>query len=143
MSEICCGIVSSGHIAGTFASDIKHVDSARVDAVASRDGESAKRFADAHGIPKAYEGYIAIPHFWRAPECSLNVLHETVDTFVDDRSGSGFEFQISAVSDDILRGRKESAVVTHAAGIPNNSLLASNLVGDVAGTDQSIQTEQS
>jgi len=63
------------------------------------------------------DGYISIPNFWRANECHLFVLDERVDTFVDDRSGSGFEFQIAAVSDDILQGRKESAVVTHAASL--------------------------
>ena len=63
------------------------------------------------------EGYIAIPHFWRAPECSLFVLHDLVDAYVDDRAGSGFEYQITAVSDDILQGRKQSAVVTHAASL--------------------------
>ena len=61
------------------------------------------------------EGYIAIPDFWRASECSLYVREDRVDTFVDDRSGSGFEYEIRAVSDDILAGRKESTVVTHAA----------------------------
>ena len=63
------------------------------------------------------EGYIAIPDFWRARECSLYVLHDVVDTFADDRRGSGFEFQIAAVSKDILQGRKESPVVTHAASL--------------------------
>lgn len=63
------------------------------------------------------EGYIAIPHFWRAAECRLYVLHDEVDAFVDDRRGSGFEFQICAASDDILQGRKESPVVTHAASL--------------------------
>ncbi len=63
------------------------------------------------------KGYIEIPHFWRASECTLYVLHDAVDAFVDDRRGSGFEFQIAAASDDILRGRKESAVVNHAASL--------------------------
>lgn len=63
------------------------------------------------------DGYISIPNFWRASECHLFVLVERVDTYIDDRSGSGFEFQITAVSDDILQGRKESAVVTHAASL--------------------------
>ncbi len=63
------------------------------------------------------KGYIEIPHFWRAPECTLYVLHDAVDAFVDDRRGSGFEFQIAAASDDIPQGRKESAVVTHAASL--------------------------
>ena len=62
-------------------------------------------------------GYIAIPHFWRAPECNLYVLHDVVDAYVDNRRGSGFEFQIAGVSDDILQGRKESAVVPQAASL--------------------------
>jgi len=44
-------------------------------------------------------------------------MHERIDSFTDNRRGSGFEFQIEAVSNDILRGRKESAVVTHAASL--------------------------
>ena len=61
------------------------------------------------------EGYIELPDFFRASECSLYGLEDRVDRFVDDRRGSGFEFEISAASDDILRGRRESTVVTHAA----------------------------
>ena len=63
------------------------------------------------------EGYIAIPHGWSARECQLFVMHDQVDEFVDGRRGSGFEFQIASVSDDIMQGRKESAVVTHAASL--------------------------
>ena len=63
------------------------------------------------------EGYIAIPDCWRATECHLYVLDERIDTFVDDRAGSGFEFQISSVSKDIIAGRKESRVVPHSASL--------------------------
>ncbi len=63
------------------------------------------------------EGYIEIPHGWSARECNLYAMHEQIDSFTDNRRGSGFEFQIEAVSSDILRGRKESAVVTHAASL--------------------------
>ena len=63
------------------------------------------------------EGYIEIPHFWRAPECRLLALHDVVDRFVDHRDGSGFEYQIAAASDDIRLGRKESGVVSHAASL--------------------------
>lgn len=62
-------------------------------------------------------GYIEIPHFWSARECHRVVLHEVVDSYYDKRRGSGLEFQIEAVSDDILRGRGESAIVTHAASL--------------------------
>ena len=63
------------------------------------------------------EGYIAIPHGWSARECHLYAMHERIDSFTDNRRGSGFEFQIEAVSNDILQGRKESAVVTHTASL--------------------------
>ena len=63
------------------------------------------------------EGYIAMPHGWSARECQLFVMHDQVDEFVDGRRGSGFEFQIASVSDDIMQGRKESAIVTHAASL--------------------------
>jgi predicted dehydrogenase len=63
------------------------------------------------------EGYIEIPHFWAARECRLVVMHDIVDTFADDRQGSGFEFQIEAASADILAGRTQSEVVPHAASL--------------------------
>ncbi len=59
------------------------------------------------------EGYIAIPDFWRAKQCFLYQRDERVDTFFDERQGSGLEFQIEAVSNDLLNARKESEVVTH------------------------------
>ena len=60
------------------------------------------------------EGYIAIPDFWRADSCHLYELDERKDSFQDDRQGTGFEFEIDAVSADILAGRLESATVTAA-----------------------------
>jgi predicted dehydrogenase len=63
------------------------------------------------------EGYIEIPYFWSGRECRLVVMHDVVDSFCDNRLGSGFEFQIEAVSDDILEGRDESVVVTHTASL--------------------------
>lgn len=58
------------------------------------------------------EGYIAIPDFWRADRCSLYQLDECIDSFSDGRKGLGFEYEISAVSADILAGKKQSDVVT-------------------------------
>ena len=57
------------------------------------------------------QGYIAIPDSFRASECALYQRDERIDYFSDDRVGSGFEYQIQAVSDDILNGRKESAIM--------------------------------
>lgn len=58
------------------------------------------------------EGYIAIPDFWRSNQCSLYKLDEQVDHFVDDRVGSGFEFEIQYASEKILDGASESDVVS-------------------------------
>ncbi|MBT8095701.1 MAG: hypothetical protein KJO19_01600, partial [Woeseia sp.] len=59
----------------------------------------------------------AIPNGWSARECHLFGLDEKVDSFTDNRRGSGFEFQITAVSDDILSGRRQSGIVPHAASL--------------------------
>ncbi|HMN47226.1 MAG TPA: Gfo/Idh/MocA family oxidoreductase [Povalibacter sp.] len=58
------------------------------------------------------EGYIAIPDFWRAHECMLYRLDERIDHFDDARSTLGFDHEAQAVSDDILAGRRESAIVS-------------------------------
>lgn len=57
------------------------------------------------------QGYIAIPDFWRAEQCSLYSLDERIDHFEEPRDTFGFNYQIEEVSADILAGRKESAVV--------------------------------
>jgi hypothetical protein len=44
-------------------------------------------------------------------------MHDQVDEFVHERRGSGFEFQIESVSNDILQGYKQSKVVTHATSL--------------------------
>lgn len=62
-------------------------------------------------------GYIEIPNGWSARECHLFELDEKVDSFADDRRGSGFEFQITAVSDDVLSGRRQSGIVPHTASL--------------------------
>ncbi|AQQ66331.1 oxidoreductase [Microbulbifer agarilyticus] len=63
------------------------------------------------------EGYIAIPDFWRADECSLFKLDERVDHFKDDRPGLGFEFEIIAASADILARKAQSDIVSHEASL--------------------------
>ncbi|MCV9388771.1 Gfo/Idh/MocA family protein [Reichenbachiella ulvae] len=59
------------------------------------------------------KGYISIPDFWRAKECSLYEVEERVDHFVDDRGGFGFNFETEQVCEDLLAGRKESAIMPH------------------------------
>jgi predicted dehydrogenase len=58
------------------------------------------------------EGYIAIPNFWSAREAFLYRQDQIVESFNDERRGSGFEFQITSASNAILNGQKQSEVVT-------------------------------
>ena len=54
------------------------------------------------------QGYIEIPDFFRAFECSLFQIDERIDHFRDDRKTFGFEHEIAEVSADILEGRRMS-----------------------------------
>ena len=59
------------------------------------------------------KGTIRIPDFWSAKECFLYDGNSLVEHFADAREGSGFEFEISHASDKILKGEKESSIVSH------------------------------
>ena len=63
------------------------------------------------------KGYVAIPDFWRAEECQLWVLDEMVDRFRERRKTGGFDYQIDAVNDDLLKGRTQSEIVPLAASL--------------------------
>ena len=69
------GILATGHIAARFAEDLRLVPGAELVAVGSRTAETAARFADRHGVPRAYGSwaelaadadvdviYVATPH---------------------------------------------------------------------------------
>ena len=70
------------------------------------------------------EGTIQIPDFFRAQSCSLFHGDEHVDHFEDDRTSLGFEYEVTAVSDDILQGRQQSDVVPWAASLAIQDHLA-------------------
>ncbi|MEV2239025.1 Gfo/Idh/MocA family oxidoreductase [Micromonospora sp. NPDC049891] len=69
------GILATGHIAARFAEDLRLVPGAELVAVGSRTAETAERFAERHGAPRAYGSwselatdadvdviYVATPH---------------------------------------------------------------------------------
>ena len=58
--KIRWGILSTGHISGRFAETLKLLPEAEISAVASRNLETAKKFAEKHGIRKAYGSYSAL-----------------------------------------------------------------------------------
>lgn len=57
------------------------------------------------------EGYIAIPNFWRANECSLYHLDIRIDHFDDGRKSLGLNYEIIAANEDILAGRQQSSIM--------------------------------
>lgn len=61
MSEkIRWGILSTGHISGKFADALRILPEAEISAVASRNLDTATKFAGEHGIRKAYGSYSAL-----------------------------------------------------------------------------------
>jgi len=59
-------------------------------------------------------GYIEIPEFWKARTATLyNSEHEIVETFNDNRTTWGYNFEIQEATDAILTGAKESRMVPH------------------------------
>lgn len=71
------------------------------------------------------KGYIAIPDFWRASQCSLFVLDEEIECFKDHRSSLGFNYEIATVADEILAGKFTSEFVTPQASITFQKHIAS------------------
>lgn len=63
------------------------------------------------------KGVIRIPNAWSAKECHLYSGDQNIESFDDGRLGSGFEFQIESVSNDVRLGRRQSSIVPHAASL--------------------------
>lgn len=57
------------------------------------------------------KGHIVIPNFWCARECHLYRADEKVDSFVDNRRSHGYDYETTAVGNDLLAGRRESQTV--------------------------------
>jgi len=57
------------------------------------------------------EGYIAIPDFWRASECRLFELDTLADQFNDGRKSLGFNYEATAVGEDLANGRLQSEIM--------------------------------
>ena len=59
------------------------------------------------------EGYIAIPNFWRADQCTLHKLDEEIAHFSNQRTSLGFNFEAQAVGEAIINNHLEHNVMTH------------------------------
>lgn len=83
MDKIRVGVIGSGFIANIHVDGLKHVPDAEVVAVASRTPGKARQFADARGIPDAYEDYhdlLARDDIQAVTVGVPNYLHEEVVT---------------------------------------------------------------
>ena len=60
MKTVRWGIAGPGRIADALAPDFLHVPHAELVAVASRDADRARSFADRHGVPRAHGSYRAL-----------------------------------------------------------------------------------
>jgi predicted dehydrogenase len=54
------GVLGTGNIATSFATDLRFTDSGRIVAAGSRHAASAERFADAFDVPNRYDSYEAL-----------------------------------------------------------------------------------
>ncbi|MEM1056210.1 MAG: Gfo/Idh/MocA family oxidoreductase [Bacteroidota bacterium] len=70
------------------------------------------------------DGWIRIPDFFRAHECSLYRMDERVDHFDDGRESAGYAFEAMAVGDDLRAGRQQSDVVPWASTLAVQDQMA-------------------
>jgi predicted dehydrogenase len=59
------------------------------------------------------EGYIGLPNFWMTDKCYLYQKDTIIEEFNDSRQSFGFNYEIDAVSKDIIEGKIESDTYTH------------------------------
>jgi predicted dehydrogenase len=59
------------------------------------------------------DGYIVIPDFWRASECSLYKLDDEIDSFSDQRDSIGLNYEANAVGIAIQQQLIEHPLMTH------------------------------
>jgi len=140
------GLIGSGLIADTFASDLAVTDSGRVVAIGSRSRESADRFADRFGIPNRHASYeelvtdpdvevvyVATPHPMHlanallALEAGKPVLVEKAFTMT---AGEARELVASARAKGLfLMEAMWTRFLPHIGAV--NRLLAAGALGDI------------
>jgi predicted dehydrogenase len=82
----------------------------------------------AEAVIAGTDGYIKIPDFFMAKECSLFHDDQLVDKFVDDREAVGYNYEIDAVHQDLMHGKKASSIVP-----PDFSLKLQEMMDQVKG----------
>ncbi|MFY0625105.1 MAG: Gfo/Idh/MocA family oxidoreductase [Reichenbachiella sp.] len=57
------------------------------------------------------EGFIEIPNFWMSHEAILHKHNQKIEHYKSPRKGNGFEYEIEAVSKDIIAGKLQSDIM--------------------------------
>src|SRR5258705_3001147 len=77
MRPVRWGILATGAIAARFTEDLGLLPDAEVIAVGSRSAQPARRFADTHGIPRAYVSLQALAEAPAVDVIYLATLHKS------------------------------------------------------------------
>ena len=71
------------------------------------------------------KGYIKIPDFFMAKECYLyNNEDQLLDHFIDKRKSTGYNYEIDAVNQDLLGGKKQSNLVSLSTSLKLQEMMA-------------------
>ncbi|NJN26854.1 MAG: Gfo/Idh/MocA family oxidoreductase [Cyclobacteriaceae bacterium] len=63
------------------------------------------------------KGYISIPEFFMAKECFLYKNKQIAGHFVDDKPTVGYSYELEAVNNDLLAGKKQSEIMPWSVSI--------------------------
>ena len=71
------------------------------------------------------QGYIKIPDFFMANECFLyNNDDEVIEHYLDQRKSKGYNYEINAVNQNLLSGKKQSDVIPLSTSIKLQEIMA-------------------
>ena len=70
------------------------------------------------------DGWIRLPDFFRARECSLYRMDERVDHYEDGREHAGYAYEAEAVGRDLRAGRQQSETVPWASTLAVQDQMA-------------------
>lgn len=140
------GILAPGNIAGKFADELKNIPEARVAAVASRDLQRAREFAENYGIERSYGSYgelvadpdidiiyIASPHTFHAEQAQLCLRHKKAVL-----CEKAFGMNLKEVEAMVDTARREQTFLMEAFFTPHQpsyrearNILESGLLGEI------------
>lgn len=74
-------------------------------------------------------GYIEIPDFWRSDRCYIYTRDKLIDEYIANRHSFGYNYEIDAVSKELLDGKLQSDVFNHDDSYAISKIMDSIIVG--------------